>query len=431
MTNAARLIAEVEVSGGNTYTFLLESPRSSRPNVPSPAPTTDAASRHGSPLRVAVLGSTGSIGTSTLDVIAASEGRFEAFLLAAHRSVKHLLAQAQACRPAWVVVVDSEAAHEIGAAALPRGTRLAVGPEALDDLVRSADVDRVVSAIVGAAGLRSTWAALEAGKTVALANKETLVMAGPLVTDLAARCGGRIVPVDSEHSAIHQALRSGTAAEVARIVLTASGGPFRRRPVETLADVTRDEALRHPTWSMGPKITVDSATMMNKALELVEARWLFGVPAEKLDVVVHPQSIVHSMVEFVDGSVMAQLSPPDMRLPIQYALAYPDRFAGPARRFDFSRAVALEFEPPDPERFPAVRLGHEAAARGGTCGAVLNAANEEAVRGFLDGELRFTDIAEICRRVLDEHPFSPGPSLDEVRRLDAWARREVTKWACV
>jgi 1-deoxy-D-xylulose-5-phosphate reductoisomerase len=380
---------------------------------------------------VAVLGSTGSIGTSTLDVIAASAGRFAAILLAAHRNVEQLVEQARACRPKWVVVIDPDAATAIDASELPSGTRLAAGPEALDELMHCPEIDRVVSAIVGAAGLRSTWAALEAGKTVALANKETLVMAGPLVTELAARTGGRIVPVDSEHSAIHQALRSGTPAEVARIVLTASGGPFRKRPVETLSSVSREEALRHPTWSMGPKITIDSATMMNKALELIEARWLFGLPGEKLDVVIHPQSIVHSMVEFVDGSVVAQLSPPDMRLPIQYALAYPERLPCPAPKFDFTRNITLEFEPPDPRRFPAVCLGHEAAVRGGTCGAVLNAANEEAVRGFLEGELRFSDIAEICRRVLDEHPYSPEPSLDEVRRLDGWARQEVMKWACV
>ena len=245
--------------------------------MPPPAPTIDTPTG-AEPLQVAVLGSTGSIGTSTLDVIAASQGRFAAFLLAAHRSVEQLMEQARACRPQWVVVIDPEAAAAIDAAALPPGTQLAVGPEALDELVRAPEIDRVVSAIVGAAGLRSTWAALEAGKTVALANKETLVMAGPLVTELAARTGGRIVPVDSEHSAIHQALRSGTPAEVARIVLTASGGPFRQRPVETLASVSREEALRHPTWSMGPKITIDSATMMNKALELIEARWLFGLP---------------------------------------------------------------------------------------------------------------------------------------------------------
>ncbi|MFM8707309.1 MAG: 1-deoxy-D-xylulose-5-phosphate reductoisomerase [Planctomycetia bacterium] len=381
------------------------------------------------PLRVAVLGSTGSIGKSTLDVIAASPERFAPFLLAAHRSTRAVVEQAQACRPRHVVLVDPAAAAEIGVGALPSGTRLAVGPEALDDLVRAPEVDRVVSAIVGAAGLRRTWAALEAGKTVALANKETLVMAGPLATRLAERTGGTIVPVDSEHSAIHQALRTGAADEVTRIVLTASGGPFRTRPRETLASVTPAEALKHPTWSMGPKITIDSATMMNKALELIEARWLFGVPAEKLAVLVHPQSIVHSMVEFVDGSVIAQLSPPDMRLPIQYALSYPARIGGPARRFDFARPLSLDFEPPDPVRFPAVRLGHEAASRGGTAGAVLNAANEEAVRGFLEGAIRFTDIADMCARVLDEHPFQPDPSLDDVRRLDAWARQEVVKWA--
>jgi 1-deoxy-D-xylulose-5-phosphate reductoisomerase len=314
---------------------------------------------------------------------------------------------------------------------LPAGTRLAIGPEALDDLVRSPEVDRVVSAIVGAAGLRSTWAAVEAGKTVALANKETLVMAGPLVMRLAEQTGARILPVDSEHSAIHQALRSGTPDEVTRIVLTASGGPFRSWPRESLVAATPAEALKHPTWSMGRKITIDSATMMNKALELIEARWLFGVPAEKLGVLVHPQSIVHSLVEFVDGSVMAQLSPPDMKLPIQYALSYPERCPGPARRFDFAQGMQLDFEPPDLTRFPAVRLGYEAAARGGTAGAVLNAANEEAVRGFLDGALRFTDIADVCARVLDEHPFQPDPSLDDVRRLDAWARQEVVKWAVV
>ena len=379
-------------------------------------------------LRVAVLGSTGSIGTNTLDVIAASGGRFEPWLLAARRSVAPLLEQARRFRPAWIVVVDPAAAAEIGAAALPAGTRLAVGPEPLAELVADPAVDRVVSAIVGAAGLRSTWAALEAGKTVALANKETLVMAGPLATRLAERTGAAIIPVDSEHSAIHQALCSGGAGEVARIVLTASGGPFRTRPRETLATVTPAEALRHPTWSMGPKITVDSATMMNKALELIEARWLFGLPAEQLGVVVHPQSIVHSLVEFVDGSVIAQLSPPDMRLPIQYALSYPRRLPGPARRLDLARAFALEFEPPDPDRFPALRLGHEAAARGGTAGAVLNAANEEAVGRFLAGSLRFTDIADVCGRVLDAHPFQAEPTLDEVLRLDAWAREEVRSW---
>jgi 1-deoxy-D-xylulose-5-phosphate reductoisomerase len=383
------------------------------------------------PLRVAVLGSTGSIGTSTLDVIAASGGRFVPHLLAAHTSVGPLLEQAARFRPAWVVVVDPEAAATIGPAALPPGTRLAVGPEPLDELIAAPGVDRIVSAIAGAAGLRSTWAAVAAGKTVALANKETLVMAGPLVMRLAATSGATILPVDSEHSAIHQALSAGRRDEVARLLLTASGGPFRTWPAEKLADVTPAEALRHPTWSMGPKITIDSATMMNKALELIEARWLFDMPAEKLDVLVHPQSVVHSLVEFVDGSVMAQLSPPDMRLPIHYALSAPTRTPGPARRLDFTTAFHLDFEPPDPDRFPALRLGHAAAARGGTAGAVLNAANEAAVHGFLAGDLRFTEIAEICHRVLDEHAFMAEPTLDDVRRLDAWARQAVVGRQCV
>lgn len=395
----------------------------------APCSSHDRGGVGGRPLRVAVLGSTGSIGTSTLDVVESSCGRFEPWLLAAHRSVATLVEQAQRVRPAWVVVVDESAAKAVGAGSLPSGTRLAIGADALDELIQDSAVDRVVSAIAGAAGLRSTWAAVAAGKTVALANKETLVMAGPLVMRLARQTGATILPVDSEHSAIHQALLSGTGAEVARIVLTASGGPFRTRSQESLASVTPAEALRHPTWSMGPKITVDSATMMNKALELIEARWLFDMPAERLAVMVHPQSIVHSLVEFIDGSVIAQLSPPDMRLPIQYALTHPARTAGPARRLDFAQAMRLDFEPPDLERFPALRLGHEAAARGGTAGAVLNAANEAAVEGFLAGRLRFTDIADVCAKVLDEHPFEAEPMLDEIRRLDAWARQEVVKWA--
>jgi len=380
------------------------------------------------PRRVAVLGSTGSIGRSTLEVIAGSAGRFTPHLLCGHRSVGPLLEQAAACRPRWLVVTDPTAAASIGAMALPPGTELVVGSERLAELVASSEVDLVVSAIVGAAGLASTWAAVAAGKTVALANKETLVMAGPLVMRLAAETGGQILPVDSEHSAIHQALRSGRHEEVRRVVLTASGGPFRTRSRASLADVSREEALNHPTWSMGPKITIDSATMMNKALELIEARWLFDLPGEKLGVVVHPQSIVHSFVEYADGSVIAQLGPPDMKLPIQYALAYPERYAGPARRFDFGATQQLSFEPPDVERFPAVRLGHEVAARGGTAGAVLNAANEEAVQAFLDGAVRFPQIAELCERAVAEHPFQADPSLDDILGLDAWTRKEVRTW---
>lgn len=379
------------------------------------------------PLRVALLGSTGSIGTSTLDVVAASEGRFAVHVLAAQRDVASILEQAKRFRPAWVALADPVAAAGIGSADLPQGTRLAVGETAIGELAASDDVDRVVSAIVGAAGLRGTWAAVEAGKTVALANKESLVMAGPLVTDLAGRTGATILPVDSEHSAILQAMASGGKGEVSKVVLTASGGPFRQTPAAALRSVTPDEALRHPTWSMGRKITIDSATMMNKALEIIEARWLFDLPADRIKVVVHPQSVVHSMVEFVDGSVIAQLSPPDMRLPIQYALEYPHRRSGPARRLDWSEALRLEFEPPDPERFPALLLGQQAAARGGTAGAALNAANEVAVEAFLAGTIRFTDIVEIAGRILRGHPFDADPSLDTIVRTDAWARQEATK----
>jgi 1-deoxy-D-xylulose-5-phosphate reductoisomerase len=295
-------------------------------------------------------------------------------------------------------------------------------------MVSDPEVDVVVTAIVGAAGLAGTWAALEAGKTVAVANKETLVMAGPLVMELAARQGVRILPVDSEHSAIFQALQCGRAAEVERVVLTASGGPFRGRKAADLAEVTPAEALRHPTWRMGPKITVDSATLMNKALEVIEARWLFGLPPERIEVIIHPESMIHSFVEFTDGSVLAQLSPPDMRLPIQYALTYPERVAGPARRLNWSELAAWHFEQPDFETFPAVQLGYEVARRGGTCGAVLNAANEAAVSRFLADELRFLDIPRVCRAVLANHNYSARPTLSELIAVDRWARQEVGRW---
>ena len=296
------------------------------------------------------------------------------------------------------------------------------------EAVSSPTVDRVLSAYVGIAGLRATWKAVEAGKTVALANKESLVVAGPLITQLAQQTGAQILPVDSEHSAVFQALRSGQPKEVRRIILTASGGPFRTKKKEELASVTVEEALAHPTWKMGRKITVDSATLMNKALEIIEARWLFGVTAEQIAVVIHPQSIVHSMVEFVDGSVIAQLSPPDMRLPIQYALYYPERCPGIARKIDWTQVLDLRFEPPDPERFPAIRLGLEAARRGGTAGAVLNAANEAAVECFLQGRLRFDQIVPACEAVLESHPFDPEPTLERIFELDSWARREIAHW---
>lgn len=380
------------------------------------------------PRNVAILGSTGSIGRSTLDVVAASAGRLRVAGLTAHAKVSDLVEQARRLRPGWIVVTDPEAAQRIDRAQLPAETRLLVGHDAIARQVAGADVDVVVSAIVGSAGLAGTWAALEAGKCVALANKETLVMAGPLVMELARRRKAQLLPVDSEHSAVFQALHAGRREDVQRVVLTASGGPFRKHSLEQLEHVTREDALAHPTWNMGPKITIDSATMMNKALEVIEARWLFDLAPEQIGVVVHPQSIVHSLVEYRDGSVLAQLSPPDMKLPIQYALTYPERWESPARKFDWSLGWNLEFAAPDETRFPALRLGYDVAASGGTSGAVLNAANEAAVAKFLAGRIRFTQIVPACRAVLEQHDHDPRPSLERLLALDAWARQEVDRW---
>ncbi|HEY6564853.1 MAG TPA: 1-deoxy-D-xylulose-5-phosphate reductoisomerase, partial [Pirellulaceae bacterium] len=262
----------------------------------------------------------------------------------------------------------------------------------------------------------------------ALANKETLVAAGPLIGDLTRRHGGEIIPVDSEHSAIFQALAAGRRRELKRIVLTASGGPFRALPLEQLENATVEQALRHPTWQMGRKISIDSATMMNKALEIVEARWLFDVAPEQIHVVIHPQSVVHSLVEFVDGSLIAQLGPTDMKLPIQYALSHPGRWSAPAPCWDFAQAFTLEFEPPDLQRFPALELGMEVARAGGTAGVVLNAANEAAVELFLEGRIRLTQIVGACRAALDQHTFDSHPTLSQIMALDTWARSEVHRW---
>lgn len=382
------------------------------------------------PLNVAILGSTGSIGRSTLDVIAGSEGRMRAVGLAAHSRTGLLRQQAARFLPKQIVITDHEAAAGEDWSDLPSHIRLAIGPQALPALAADPEVDVVVSAIVGRAGLEGTWAALEAGKRVALANKETLVVGGPLVMRLARQHHAVLLPVDSEHSAVFQALQAGKKDEVRRIILTASGGPFRTHRPEQLAEVTVAEALAHPTWNMGPKITIDSATLMNKALEIIEARWLFDLPAEQISVVIHPQSIVHSMVEYVDGSVIAQLSPPDMRLPIQYALTWPARLPGVAPRLDLSQAMQLQFEPATPDRYPAIGLGLEVARVGGTAGAVLNGANEAAVNAFLNGELAFPEIVPACRDVLNHHHFIPEPTLDELLQADRWARQEVSRWVC-
>lgn len=384
--------------------------------------------------RIALLGSTGSIGQSTLEVAAASRGGLEIVALSAHRRFAELCTQARQLRPRFVVATDAEAARAFDWSALPAGTELLVGQQGLSRIVRLPEVDIVLSAVVGSAGLMGTWEALDAGKTVALANKETLVMAGPQVMRLAASRGVKILPVDSEHSAVFQVLEASSPSdprrELKRIILTASGGPFRCWTREQMQTATVADALAHPTWRMGEKITIDSATMMNKALEIIEARWLFDLPPEQIDVVVHPQSIVHSFVEFVDGSVLAQLSPPDMKLPIQYALTWPQRLPSPARQLDLTESLRLDFEPPDEDRFPALRLGREVAAAGGTAGAVMNAANEAAVASFLAGELPFVEIVPACRAVLESHTFEAEPSLGELLKLDAWARQEMQRWIC-
>ncbi len=383
-----------------------------------------------SPLNVAILGSTGSIGCSALEVVRAGAERFRVVALTANRRLQQLCDQAREFAPRWVVATDPHRSDAFGWPHLPPPTQLRLGHAELCQVVQEPIVDVVVAAIVGSAGLTSTWAAVEAGKKVALANKETLVVAGPLVMQLARERGASILPIDSEHSAVFQCLHAGRREDVCRVILTASGGPFREYSLEALRHVTVQQALDHPTWDMGPKITVDSATMMNKAFEIVEARWLFDLAPDQIQVVVHPQSVVHSMVEYRDGSVVSQLSPPDMRLPIQFALSYPERWDGPAHRLDTTRPLQLNFEPADEERFPALRLGHEVARQGGTTGAVLNAANEAAVALFLDHKLKFMDIVPACEAVLKNHDYDPTPTLTELMRLDAWAREEVTRWIC-
>lgn len=395
-----------------------------------PQPETDALVAPASQRRIALFGATGSIGESAVEVIQASKGRLSAVAISAHRRLDRLVQLAKQLKPRWVIATDRQAADAHRWRGLPKESELLVGHAALEQVAREPQVDTVLAGLVGIAGMHSTLAAVQVGKDVALANKETMVAAGPMVGPLLAKHGGRVLPVDSEHSAIFQALQCGTTSEVARLVITASGGPFRNWDSESLRQVTVDEALSHPTWSMGPKITIDSATLMNKALEIVEARWLFDLPAERIKVMIHPQSIVHSMVEFVDGSVIAQMSPPDMRLPIQYALEYPHRREAVAPRFDWKQQLQLEFEPADLDRYPAIELGFRAARQGGTAGVVVNAANEAAVAQFLAGELHFTEIVPACSSVLDSHNFSPNPTLEDLLSLDKWARREVENWVC-
>jgi 1-deoxy-D-xylulose-5-phosphate reductoisomerase len=386
------------------------------------------APNSGRPKRLAVLGCTGSIGVSTLDVVRHLPDRLSVLGLAAHSKWELLAEQCREFQPRYAVLTDPTAFQAADRAVFPQATQLLSGDDGIAKVATDPDTDVVVSAVVGAAGLQGTWSAVEAGKTVALANKETLVVAGPLVMGLAEKCGAKILPVDSEHSAVFQALTGYSAADLTRIVLTGSGGPFRGKRAPELESASPEQALKHPTWQMGPKISIDSATLMNKALEVIEARWLFALRPEQIDVIIHPESMVHSFVEFADGSVLAQLSPPDMRLPIQYALLYPERVSGPAKRLDWQSLSGLRFEQPDRETFTALDLGFEVARNGGTCGAVLNAANEAAVGRFLAGSLGFLDIARSCRAVLDAHDFDPAPALGRLLALDRWARQEVARW---
>ena len=385
-----------------------------------------SAAASGAPkLRLAILGSTGSIGLSALQVVRHHPERLAVVALAAHGSKPDaLLAQAEEFRPALLAVADPRAADALRGR-LPAGTRLAVGAEGLLAAATLPEADRVVAALVGAAGLPPTYAALAAGKGVALANKESLVVAGRLLTELARRTGAALLPIDSEHVALHQALRSGAPEEVRRLVLTASGGPFLRRPRETWDSIRPEEALRHPTWTMGAKITIDSATLMNKGLELIEASHLFAVPPARIDVVVHPQSIVHSMVEFRDGSWIAQLAPSDMVFPIQYALAYPERWENRFPSLRPEELGSLEFLPVDEQRFPTVRLARSALSTAESAPAVLNAANEVAVYAFLAHSIPFTAIVPLVEEVLAAHRPQPLASLEEALAVDAWARERA------
>ena len=377
--------------------------------------------------QIALLGSTGSIGTQALDVVRDNTDRFEIYALVARQNVDLLAQQAREFRPEVVVIADEQYYAPLKEALADLPMKVWAGADAIADVVQMAPVDVVLTAMVGYAGLRPTLAALEAGKAVALANKETLVVAGELVTATARRTGAPILPVDSEHSAIFQCLVGQDANAVEKVILTASGGPFRTTPREALADVTPAEALRHPNWSMGAKVTIDSASMMNKGFEMIEARWLFGLPPERIEVVVHPQSIVHSMVQFADGAVMAQLGTPDMHLPIAYALAYPRRLRSAAPRLDFAQLSTLTFEAPDRERFRNLDYAYEAARRGGNMPCILNAADEVAVAAFLSGKIGFLAMSDLIAETMARTTFIATPTYDDYVQTDAEARRIATE----
>lgn len=376
--------------------------------------------------KIAIIGSTGSIGTQTLDVVASHPDEFQIETLAAGGNTKLLLEQVKQFAPKIVSVGTRELAEEIQPV-LPAGTRLYYGDEGLVEVAAGSDADTVITAVVGSVGLRSTLAAINEGKRIGLANKETLVTAGHLVMDLAKSKGVDILPVDSEHSAIFQCLNGEQRKDVAKIILTASGGSFRNLTREQLEGVTVEEALKHPNWSMGAKITIDSATMVNKGFEVIEAHWLFDMPYEQIEVLLHPESIIHSGVEYVDGSVITQLGTPDMRVPIQYALTYPDRIPSPAKRLSLGLAGSLHFREMDYERFPCLRLAFECGKIGGTAPTVFNAANEIAVARFLNKEISFLHIESILEQVLAKHNVVVNPQLEAIEAADAWARETASR----
>jgi 1-deoxy-D-xylulose-5-phosphate reductoisomerase len=377
--------------------------------------------------RITILGATGSIGVSTLDVLARHPGQYQVYALSAHSRVAELAAQCRKYRPQRAVVGTPEAAAELARLVGDLGIDVAYGEAALCEIASSPDTDTVMAAIVGAAGLAPSLAAANAGKKILLANKEALVMSGQLFMDAVREHKATLLPIDSEHNAIFQSLpgdyaRTPARSGVAKILLTASGGPFLNRAVETLEEVTPLEACKHPNWSMGRKISVDSATMMNKGLEVIEAHWLFGAPAELIEVVIHPQSVIHSLVSYVDGSVLAQLGNPDMRTPIAHALAYPERIESGVAQLDLTTMGALQFHKPDYERFPCLALAFDALRAGGTAPALLNAANEIAVEAFLNERIGFRDIDRVVRRVMDENPHGAAHDIAAVMAQDAHAR---------
>lgn len=387
---------------------------------------------------VAIFGATGTIGTHTLDVIARHPDRFRAYALTAQSNVDAMFSQCLAFQPAYAVMLAEDAAETLQRKLTHAGSRTQVlcGISALEDIASHPEVDAVMAAIVGAAGLRPAMAAARAGKRILLANKETLVMAGSLFMQAVEEGCATLLPIDSEHNAIFQVMPANRCANlidggVKRVLLTASGGPFRKKTEAELQNVTREEALNHPNWVMGPKITIDSATLMNKGLEVIEAHWLFNAKPEQIEVVVHPQSVIHSMVEYVDGSVLAQLGNPDMRTPIAYALGYPDRLDSGVSALDLMKIARLDFEAPDMVRFPCLRLAYEALKRGDTAPAILNAANEVAVAAFLEQNISFMDIPRMIEAVLASADILPVSTLDSVIAADAAAREAATEWAKV